>query len=329
MQFDRYEIASERKRLWGQLQLRGTEAGSSAWGFFLFGVPFIAVGLWVIWIGLNQTSSAPSQTPASHWILVVFGTVFALSGGMLWGLGWGQIKANRRRRELALRDPARADYPWEEKGFTPPRWSRLTRSVGGLILMALFLSLFNWWAFFDDGPWPVKIITGIFDLILVFGVGQMGILISRILKFGPSRIEFARFPYRPGEPVSLYWRVPRGVTRATAGTFTLRCVTEWYETHGTGKQQRRIPVREHLWSVTGHLEQPREILPGKMETLHFDIPADAAGTSFHHPKAKAVFWELVVHLDLAGLDFRETYLVPVYRPPGGGGLEPAPIQLNS
>ncbi len=296
-------------------------------GFFLFGVPFIAVGLWVIWIGLNQTSPAPSQTPASHWILVVFGTVFALSGGMLWGLGWGQIKANRRRRELALRDPARADYPWEEKGFTPPRWSRLTRSVGGLILMALFLSLFNWWAFFDDGPWPVKFITGILRLFLVFGVGQMGILISRILKFGPSRIEFARFPYRPGEPVSLYWRVPRGVTRATAGTFTLRCVTEWYETHGTGKQQRRIPVRDTLWSVPVTWSN-RANLQEKWRHCTSTYRRMRRGSS-STTQAKAVFWELVIHLDLAGLDFRETYLVPVYRPPGGGGLEPAPIQLNS
>jgi hypothetical protein len=41
-------------------------------------------------------------------------------------------------------------------------------------------------------------------------------------------------------------------------------------------------------------------------------PSDAQPT--HLSTAKPTFWELEVKLDLPGLDFNETYLVPVYAP---------------
>ena len=114
--------------------------------------------------------------------------------------------------------------------------------------------------------------------------------------------------------MTLHWQVPQGMSRATKGTFTLRCVEEWYEVSGSGKNRSRHLVHEQVWRATGHLDQPQEILPGKLTELRFDIPSDALGTALNvSGSQRPVFWELGVDLDLAGLDFKETYLVPVYR----------------
>ena len=44
--------------------------------------------------------------------------------------------------------------------------------------------------------------------------------------------------------------------------------------------------------------------------LRFEPDANALPTKLHADRP--VFWELEVKLDLPGLDFEETYLVPVY-----------------
>lgn len=327
MRFDRYEASDQRRRLTGQLQARASQAGISALVLVLFGLPFVAVGLGAILAGTGRLPLAAPKLNAPLWILTVFGLVFTLSGGVVWNMAWWLHRANRRLRELGGRNPELADYPWDQRGFTPPRWSRVIKGIGLMIFLALFLSMFNWWAFGDNGPWPVKIIVGLFDLVLVLVVWQVFMALGQAIKFGPSRIEFGRFPFRPGETVSLYWQVPRGMTRAANGKFTLRCVEEWYETHGSGRNRNRTLVQEQIWSGIGHLDQPCEMLPGKTEELQFALPADAVGTALSYRGSKAVFWELVIHLDLAGLDFRESYLVPVYRQDGGGS-EPAPIRLE-
>jgi hypothetical protein len=311
MQFTRYEESSERSRLTGQLHPRGAQTGLPNWGMFLFGLPFFGVGLWATLAGTKLIPIDESKLHAPHWVLAMFGLVFALAGLLVWGMGWRQLKANRRRNEQEVRDPALADHPWDERSFTPPRWSRVVKTVGAVIFLTLFLSIFNWWAFLAKGPWPVKIIVGIFDLVLVCFVWHTVALIGRTIKFGPSRIEFAQFPYRPGAPMTLRWMVPRGMTRIAKGTFILRCVEEWYEVSGSGKDRSRHLVQETVWSATLHLD-PQDLRPDVKEELRFNLPADAPGTRLSVRDTKPIFWELAVDLDVAGLDFKETYMVPVY-----------------
>jgi hypothetical protein len=327
MQFDRYEESHERRRLSGQLQPRGTQTGVSSLGMFLFGLPFFGFGIWATLAGLKLVPLDESKLQAPHWVLVAFGIVFALAGLMVWGMGWRQFKANKRRAEEGLRNPVLADYPWDERGFTPPRWSRAAKAIGGVIFFALFLSMFNWWAFVQGGPWMLKAIVILFDALLAFFAWQTAMLIGRTLKFGPSRIEFTHFPYQPGEKISLHWTVPSGLTHVAAGTLTLRCVEEWYETRGSGKNRSKQLVQEAVWSATGHLEHPRTLTPGQPEELRFEIPASALGTRMNAKDTKPVFWELLIELKMAGLDFREPYLVPIYRNEGGGfGLSPIRLQ---
>ena len=156
----------------------------------------------------------------------------------------------------------------------------------------------------------MKAIVILFDLILIAVWWQAAARFGRALKFGGSRIEFGHFPLRLTEPVVLYWQAAKGIRGLGQGTFTLRCVEEWVERRGHRKNRSAQVVHEELWSGTWRLEPERARELGKRVEVRFEVPVDAPPTCLH--TQKPVFWELEVKLDLPGLDFEETYLVPIY-----------------
>ena len=58
------------------------------------------------------------------------------------------------------------------------------------------------------------------------------------------------------------------------------------------------------------LDQAQEFLPGKTVELNFDPPAGVPATCLS--ATPAFFWVFEANLSRPGLDFKETYLVPVY-----------------
>jgi hypothetical protein len=241
------------------------------------------------------------------------GVFFALGGFWVWSMAWKQSAANRRRAMAAGQYPnetALADYRWHPDGFEVSEWTRLAKALAIALGLTLFLSMFNWFAFRSNAPWLFKGIVGLFDLIALGTWCQAAVQLGRAFKFGHFRIDFASFPFRLPNPVVLHWHSSGGINRVNKGTFTLRCVEEWMESHGSGKNRSVILVHEEVWSAKWLLEQPRNFqLKDKVE-LRYGLPATAQPTNLS--AGKPVFWELQVQLDLPGLDFNETYLVPVY-----------------
>ncbi len=240
---DRYEPSPAcRRRLSGYLQRRSSKLGVPTWGGFLFGGVFVAVGTAIILVGTRILAVDPASVHAPYLVLTVAGVSFALGGFMVWGMAWQQFAANRQRKEAARlhpNEPALEDYPWHPDGFEVSEWPGAAKAVGLAIGLTVFLSMFNWWAFAAGGPWMVKGIVGVFDLIAVL-----------------------------------------------------------------------------LWCKAG-----QQVL----SALNYELPADAQPTQLSADKP--VFWELEVGLDLPGLDFKETYLVPIYNSATACPIKP--ILLNA
>jgi len=308
-----YTESQEKRRLSGTIEKRGTQTGTPTLGMFLFGLPFVGVGIFVALTGLKVVPTNPASVHGPYWLLVAFGAVFALGGLMLWGMAGKQFRANRRRvlsRENHVNDPALEDYPWDPRGYHSHCWTKTAKWLGGAGFLSLFLSMFNWWAWFAPGPWPVKIIVSLFDVILVFVWWQAAMTLSRAIRFGDSRIEFVGFPYRANGPIRIRWITPRGITRAEKGTFTLRCIKEWTETTGVGENRSQDVIHEAQWSGVWTLDHAENFPEGNSIELTFQPTAALPVTSL---SGKAtVYWELEIALSLPGPDFRETYLVPVY-----------------
>jgi len=325
---DRYEASTAGpQRLSGSLQKRGSRMGLPTWGGLLFGVPFVGIGVCTILVGTHVLDVNPTSVRAPYWVLTVAGVSFALAGLMVWGMAGKQFAADRRRRRAAQRypnEPALADYPWHPDGFDVSEWAGAARTAALAGGLTVFLSMFNWWAFGAGGPWMVKGIVILFDCITVLFWCQAVKTLGRALKFGPSRIQFSRFPYPLGEPVVLRWQPSSGVNLVRHGTFTLRCVREWMESTGSGRDRNTSLVHEALWSGTWLLERPHKLELKDAVELRYELPADAQPTQLSADQP--LFWELEVKLDLLGLDFQDTYLVPIYAAEAVTGIKP--ILLN-
>src|SRR5208283_5877704 len=179
------------------LQKRGSRLGLPTWGGFVFGGLFMAVGTFIILMGAKVFPVSPASVHAPYWVLMVAGVSFALGGLMVWGMTWKQFAANRRRAEAARRypdEPVLADYAWHPEGFEVSEWPGLAKAVALAMALTVFLSMFNWWAFAADGPWMVKGIVGLFDIIALLVWVRAGQQLLCALKFGHSRIEFTSFP---------------------------------------------------------------------------------------------------------------------------------------
>lgn len=302
-----------RRRLSGRVERRGSQTGLSTLGAFAVGTLAVAVGTLIVLVGSRVIPVNPKSVHAPWWVLSVAGAVFALSGLMIWGMGWTQHAANRRRTKVAQSyrsEPAMADYAWDPRGFTVPRWKRALAAAAGAMFFTLFLSVFNWWAFFAKGPFLVKTIVVLFDLILILVWWQAIVFFGRALKFGGSRLEFSRFPFWLGEPVVLYWQAPAGIDAPRKGTLTLRCVEEYHERTGQGRNRSTRLVHDELWSADWQWDASHGVKSGKRLEARFDVPPDASPTCLS--AEKPIFWEAEVRLDLPGFDFHETYLVPIY-----------------
>jgi len=313
---DRYEVsAAGPRRLTGNLQQRGSTMGITSWSGIAFGGVFVAAGTAITLMGTRVLEVDPASVHAPYWLLTVAGAFFAGGGLWIWSMAWRQLAANRARVEATRRypnEPALTDYHWHPDGYQVSEWPGLAKAAGWAMGMTVFLSIFNYWAFVAHGPWMVKGGVGLFDFAALCMWFQAARQLGRALKFGHTRVAFTSFPFRPPNPVVLRWQPSKGIVRVNKGTFTLRCVAEWWERYGSGENQNNTLVHEEIWSAKWILDQPRNLHPRDDVELRYELPLDAKPTNLS--TGKLIFWELEVKLDLPGLDFNETYLVPVYGP---------------
>ena len=310
---DRFESSSIRRRLPGRTDRRGVRTGLSTPGGGAFGGVFVLLGSFTVRVGTKMIAVDPKSVHAPYWVLTVVGWVFALAGLLVWGMAWRQLASEKRQEQRRFGRPgdlALADYAWDPRGFVPSRWGPPAKALGVAGFLTLFLSVFNWPAFMNDGPVPLKVAVALFDLAAAWVWCVAGWKVLRALKFGGSWLEFLKFPCPPHEPLALRWWPAAGMGRVDKGRFTLRCVEEWQESRGQGDNRTTVVIHEEIWSGTWFLDRVRSFPSRESMELRCELPKDAATTQLSTDRP--VFWELEVKLDLPGLDFQEIYLVPVY-----------------
>ena len=313
MKPQRYEISETRKRLQWRSEGRGSRSGFSGFWAFFFGLPFLAFGMVLVLLSIKVIPIDPSKVHVPYWILTSIGGVFGLAGLMVCARGWSQYRAKSRARRLMQgpsTNPVLADYPWNPRGFEAERWKRSGKAAAAAIFLTLFLTGFNYWAFFDRGPWPVKAIVVLFDLLAATAWGRAFLFLGRAVKFGGSGLVFTSFPYRLGKPIVLHWQPATGIREPRKGSFSLRCVEEYFETTGTGEDRNHRLVQEEIWSGTWFLDRPENLARVAKIDFEFAPPNNLPGTQLS--AERPIFWEFEVKLDLPGLDFEEIYLVPIY-----------------
>jgi hypothetical protein len=312
------------KRLKGRTTAVGNPPGFSPWGMVLFGLPFAGAGCWITLVGLEVVPVEASSVHAPMWVLTVVGLIFFAAGLTVWGMAWTQASRERKRKQHTLLHPgvpAMEDHPWDSSGYSPDRWKPVIQGIGAALFMTVFLSVFNWWAFVSgDGPWMVKAIVGIFDLILI-GVWVHAIkAIIHAIKFGRTRLNYSQFPYFHGDWFQAQVELPSGLEQIDKAKLILRCVREFYETTGRGKNRSKRVVHEQLWSEDQVLSGAEIGRWPRHLNATFVLPAQEIAPGTEIRSEKPIFWELEMELAVPGVDLKQRYLVPVYAQDFGKGV---------
>ncbi len=302
--------ASAAKRI--QLtQSRLTQVGYG-WFTLLFSLPFIAIGSYLALGGLGYLPLS-GKVHAPLWVVGAAGLSFAMGGVLLFSHSIAGLLQRRRRAALASRPGVRPwllDYPWDPAGIDDPAANRWLSTLAMTLLLAIFLTPFNWWAFISNkGGLMVQLGIGLFDLILLLMVKNFLYRLGQHLKFGAGHLAFAEFPYAPGETLRAYF----SPNRFDQLQLELRFVEEWSEVVRSGGKRRR-----HHSAVVHH--STRHTLPvrshsGEVE-IRLDLPANPEWVNQLRGEGERVYyWELLVEAEQPGIDYHATFLLPVYDRP--------------
>ncbi len=205
-----------------------------------------------------------------------------------------------------------ADHRWESGGETrspAARWWRAS-SNSGLMFWVLWQPVY-WLRALSSSTDAKTLYVG----MLIFAL-PLTWFAYRWLKFvtgGAARVTFVDAPYRPGQPIRLYFGL-RGAGRAENLRFHLRCVRE--------SASPLPPVLsaflmsdaegEELWCrcPTAPLDPATVSEPDSDIELHFSPPAEAPGTSL--AATYPTYWELLVEGDTNVGRYEDRFLIPVY-----------------
>jgi len=292
-----------------KIQQRETRSQATAyrWPAVLFSLPFVGIGSWLT-LGGFEFVPLGGKAHAPLWVIGCCGLAFLLAGLIVLFRGLLGVWNQRRIARLGERrqsEPWLADYPWDRRGLRDRPGGRVALAFFFFVFMAVFLVPFNWWAWWSgEGPWMVRIVVGLFDGVTLLVAGGFVYQLGQLLKFGRSRLAFRRFPYHPGETLSVGF----SGTRLDHLKATLRFVEERFETTGSGKNRST-----RLVSYT-HFDDQRELTapPGHPEIeIVFEIPDNPEWVT--ELSAKPVrYWELLIESEQPGIDFKTTFPLPVY-----------------
>ena len=298
-------------RLSGHTDRSGTTI--HGWGAVAFGSIFAAAGTLIV--VLSTMGKIQPSGDAPLWVVIVCGLVFAAPGFWLvqHGLaGVAQRARTARWREANPREPWRWDHSWNRYGSRDDSGRTIGRLAMFAIITTILLLPFNWVSFFSaESQTGFKVITGIFDVV-VLGVAAWAVyLIVRRVKYGVGMLRFKRFPLLTGGEVEVMLERTGPLAALPEIQATLRCVQERYEvTRRRGKRQSRV-VSYEVWSETRASEAgDGRQSSGRNFVWRFTVPAGVAGTSLSERPPR--YWEVEIRAEMPGVDYRGVFLVPVY-----------------
>jgi hypothetical protein len=278
------------------VRLRPTWRSWAIGAFVWFVIALMVVG-WLI--------PKRSGTPAPPWFLgasLVVGVVWIAAivrGGVVDRILAARLDAARRR------DPERPwlwDHRWDPRGVSGSPFRRLMHSSRRLIGPVVFPV---WMLVIGPPPAPVFWFWG-----TVSGLAATWIAAKawRIYGVGTAYVSFTKFPFHPGERVTLHFGMSEGGAQFERAAFCLRRIEV-----APGISPREFRGARRHFGI--RLDSPPGELPGSDQhvTIEFDLPADVAGT--HLSASPPSYWTLDVIANTSAGPYTESFLIPIYERP--------------
>lgn len=260
---------------------------------------FAAAGF-LMWMS-QRGAGAP--TPDSFWwscLLVAALWIGAtLPGSVVDRMLAARLEAQRRRHP---EEPWLWDHRWDPRGVSGSPFRRL-RLANQKPISFLFVAIVQ--LAFGMSRRPFLDFWGI-----VGGTAASWIAVKawRIYGVGTAYVAFTKFPFHPGERVTLHFGMSEGGARFERAAFCLRFIEE---ASGALIGRRLDGVR---YFGVREDRPPGELPSGDQHViLEFDVPEDAGGTSLS--SSPRTYWTLDVVANTSAGPYVESFLIPIYERP--------------
>ena len=297
-------------------EIKGAEAQSGTtihgWGSVVFGIPFLIAGVFIFLISVGIIPVDKKDIHAPLWVLSACGAMFGLPGA--WLLVHGARGLSRKTRlnegkKIRPEMPWLWDYDWEPLGISENKVKKVLGAFVAALFLLLFLSPFNWWAFFSgQGEFLLYLVVGLFDSIALVVLGNAFYKLFQLLKYGDSRLRFGDFPFYLGQTAQMTLEgLPADMNKLK---LELRCVEEAYETRGSGKNRSQQVVCYRRYGEERNLD-PSEFPQNGSLKMEWELPEDTELSS-RLSERPALFWEIEIEAATPGIDYHSRFLLPVY-----------------
>lgn len=280
----------------------------------LFALPFLLVGVFaaVEFVRMLITGDYTADSPP--WIMAVFALAFGGTGtAMIAGARYGS-------RKLKAEAAGRAAHPGEPWLWRADWAQRRVRSEQGKFARLLAVFAFLWCVISSPAlffvPEEVEVGNTLALFGLLFPIVGVGLVIAAVRlmirgrKYGGTELELDSTPIVPGRSLegTLHTRFPDGAPDSLV--LRLTCIRRTVT--GTGKNssvQERVLWQDErrLEGVDIDLDFGRASVP-----IAFDVPVAAPSTT--HGSRARILWRLDVNAETPGVDYAESFELPVFEP---------------
>jgi hypothetical protein len=282
------------------------------WRSALFGIPFLAIGVWTSLAALGFVSG---RKHAPDWVIGLIGAMFFFGGLFL--LIHGLLGAARQAQYLraAAERPGQLwlyDFHWRQEGVAFSAFNAMLGRLLAALGWNAFLIPFFWIGLTVREARVFLIFSTIFALIGLFFWYRWAQMLADLLRYGNSFLNYDSFPYFLGGTLRARLRAPHHVSDIDTLTLTLRCVQEQYVTTGSGNNHSTRVICYELYKDAVTLTRDRlASLAGGEIPVEFRLPDNQSTTSL--ASTPPVYWEIEARGRSQTVGYEAYFLVPVYK----------------
>jgi hypothetical protein len=275
----------------------------------LFALPFAAVGVLALVVGIRDYSTKPNAIVA-----IIVGSVFTLGGVLLMIGAWYGANAAKKKDALQVQNP---DKPWmwrDDWASGVIKDSNKGSAIGIWIFTVIWNAIsfpvaFLAWPQLAEKTWMALIVL-LFPFVGVIMLISAIYQTLRSMKFGTSKCHLERVPIVPGR--AFRGDIELNTDAAPANGYKLRIVSIRAVTTRTGRN--RSTTEHLLWDSEIVVESPAAMRSpmGTRVPFQFATPPDAHPTDESDSYDRYI-WRLSAKAEVPGVDYAAQFEVPVFQ----------------
>lgn len=285
-----------------------SSSNMSANQLMLFSIIFLALGGYIIGVSLDLFPFK-GRINAPMEIVFLGGLVFFMAGISVLFQGITRkslIKYKSMQFKKFRGSPWLWDYKWNKEGINTRSKNSMLGHFVGVSIMSSFMGITYWIGFIlrDGFKLPFYAMC-FFSIFILFWFYTM---ISKRIRYGRPALGFSQFPFYLGRRLNIKFINLPPSKKVKNVIVTIRFYEEIFSKNL--KNQTVITLKE-LYSDT--LEFPGTSISSTRDMdASFSLPSESSFVS-SLSEAPAKFWEAQIQCDIDGWDYREYYLLPVYK----------------